>query len=978
MTRAIKLFLLILFLSFSLSLVFFLSFLLAPPSPSFLSPHLPFRPSPYPFTPHRLLDPSLQQEVLSTVRWLLSHSGFLFKPEWAQIITGAEEGIYLWQALRYASQFDDTTDAIQSKREAKQPASSAPTSTPPSTSSPSPSSTTQSSSPSSPSSSSSSLPSSSLSPLSYSLGVLELGGASMQATIPLPFPAKEVAQELTRLRKTEETQGRRIGENDSSSCTTHCHTNHNHLNQGQQASSLSSSSSGSSSSSSPSASSSAYSPSPPSIEPLTPSQASVELVPPLLASSGDPPIPVYTVSYPELGLTRAYDRVITLSIAALERMGGNPCLVPSRLHDTNIKSNHGSGEDKTKDPNPNHGIGVIPTQDDIKKTKEQCLHHQLTDNIKPCQKEVGDGCMSKKASTNGKAIPTSTTTSASTSALQPQPSISNSNTNKRLRSRRGGWRDRPIRIKGSGKSVTVTTTAAQFVRLIRDASHNTESCDAYVCSTTTTKHNSTDSSTLNQGTESTTSSTSQSSSTSSSTSSPPSSSPAQCPHSSHSASFPSFPSSLPPHYMDVRSIGLGDYERCVELIHHFIDQVLAADDIQEKKIDVLPASTSSSSPPQHTDTKLHDISSSSSSPSSSPSSPPQPTFQVSQSIPLPPQLPRLSTLVNYIAFEQDNTNNMPPSPEQSQSINTTTTTTKETSQHNRDRPQRNRNTSVYKRDVPMLRLVASENFFHPKRHLLEWADMLVHSKPLSNRLQTSSALLNPPSTTTTTTATPAINPPHVATPSPSPSPSPSPPAPTSPSLTPASISSPSSLTNELRALKQEELYAGSLRAKDVCVCEQPKRPTRSQSTPPSQYQHQHQQTKPQDSTGSNGVPTSRNTSGGSSNGNGNGSPTELNLLPTVYNEDANALVSALLQLGPIYCATPSSMPTMFSHTAHTTTSSNKCFAAAYVPVLLRRVVGLGGRTRQYTKVTTTVGGWPLEWALGGASAILGNSYDVFK
>ncbi|PRP89552.1 ectonucleoside triphosphate diphosphohydrolase 1 [Planoprotostelium fungivorum] len=49
----------------------------------------------------RLLPQYQQDSILNDIRTILNGSGFLFRPEWARVITGDEEGIYGWVAVNY-------------------------------------------------------------------------------------------------------------------------------------------------------------------------------------------------------------------------------------------------------------------------------------------------------------------------------------------------------------------------------------------------------------------------------------------------------------------------------------------------------------------------------------------------------------------------------------------------------------------------------------------------------------------------------------------------------------------------------------------------------------------------------------------------------------------------------------------------------------------------------------------------------------
>jgi apyrase len=49
----------------------------------------------------RLLPPTKQAEIMEAVRDYLSTTPFRFERDWAQIITGVEEGIYGWITVNY-------------------------------------------------------------------------------------------------------------------------------------------------------------------------------------------------------------------------------------------------------------------------------------------------------------------------------------------------------------------------------------------------------------------------------------------------------------------------------------------------------------------------------------------------------------------------------------------------------------------------------------------------------------------------------------------------------------------------------------------------------------------------------------------------------------------------------------------------------------------------------------------------------------
>eukprot|EP00252_Welwitschia_mirabilis_P002491 TRINITY_DN12448_c0_g1_i1.p1 TRINITY_DN12448_c0_g1~~TRINITY_DN12448_c0_g1_i1.p1 ORF type:complete len:551 (+),score=82.76 TRINITY_DN12448_c0_g1_i1:326-1978(+) len=50
----------------------------------------------------RRLDHSTQERILESCRRILRYSGFLFRDDWASIITGPDEGIFAWVAANYA------------------------------------------------------------------------------------------------------------------------------------------------------------------------------------------------------------------------------------------------------------------------------------------------------------------------------------------------------------------------------------------------------------------------------------------------------------------------------------------------------------------------------------------------------------------------------------------------------------------------------------------------------------------------------------------------------------------------------------------------------------------------------------------------------------------------------------------------------------------------------------------------------------
>ncbi|CAA7401918.1 unnamed protein product [Spirodela intermedia] len=50
----------------------------------------------------RLLEKRVQERILDSCRMALTASGFLFRSDWASVITGTDEGIYAWVAANYA------------------------------------------------------------------------------------------------------------------------------------------------------------------------------------------------------------------------------------------------------------------------------------------------------------------------------------------------------------------------------------------------------------------------------------------------------------------------------------------------------------------------------------------------------------------------------------------------------------------------------------------------------------------------------------------------------------------------------------------------------------------------------------------------------------------------------------------------------------------------------------------------------------
>ncbi|KAK2075881.1 hypothetical protein QBZ16_001623 [Prototheca wickerhamii] len=52
----------------------------------------------------RRLDDATQAALLRAVRAVLARSGFLFRPDWASVISGTDEGLYGWVALNYEEQ----------------------------------------------------------------------------------------------------------------------------------------------------------------------------------------------------------------------------------------------------------------------------------------------------------------------------------------------------------------------------------------------------------------------------------------------------------------------------------------------------------------------------------------------------------------------------------------------------------------------------------------------------------------------------------------------------------------------------------------------------------------------------------------------------------------------------------------------------------------------------------------------------------
>ena len=49
----------------------------------------------------RMLSPDVAEEIMASVRTVLRRSAFLFKDEWARIISGEEEGVYGWVGANY-------------------------------------------------------------------------------------------------------------------------------------------------------------------------------------------------------------------------------------------------------------------------------------------------------------------------------------------------------------------------------------------------------------------------------------------------------------------------------------------------------------------------------------------------------------------------------------------------------------------------------------------------------------------------------------------------------------------------------------------------------------------------------------------------------------------------------------------------------------------------------------------------------------
>lgn len=51
----------------------------------------------------RLLANGTQEKLLAESRKLLSSSGLQFEPDWAQVLSGEEEGIFTWLGVNYAT-----------------------------------------------------------------------------------------------------------------------------------------------------------------------------------------------------------------------------------------------------------------------------------------------------------------------------------------------------------------------------------------------------------------------------------------------------------------------------------------------------------------------------------------------------------------------------------------------------------------------------------------------------------------------------------------------------------------------------------------------------------------------------------------------------------------------------------------------------------------------------------------------------------
>ena len=95
--------------------------------------------------------------------------------------------------------------------------------------------------------------------------------------------------------------------------------------------------------------------------------------------------------------------------------------------------------------------------------------------------------------------------------------------------------------------------------------------------------------------------------------------------------------------------------------------------------------------------------------------------------------------------------------------------------------------------------------------------------------------------------------------------------------------------------------------------------------------------------------------------------------------DGNVLVNMLMTLGSLYCrhGVRHVSPGFYADIAPRRLAVH-CFASAYVPVLMRRVLNAGFETRRKISIDQVVNGWPVEWPLGAAAHLLASRVLRFQ
>ncbi len=95
----------------------------------------------------------------------------------------------------------------------------------------------------------------------------------------------------------------------------------------------------------------------------------------------------------------------------------------------------------------------------------------------------------------------------------------------------------------------------------------------------------------------------------------------------------------------------------------------------------------------------------------------------------------------------------------------------------------------------------------------------------------------------------------------------------------------------------------------------------------------------------------------------------IDAIEVLKGHDGHALVSTLVRLGNRYCRQSSTTPKMFPDEGKAKLS-HRCFGSAYIPVILRRVLGFSTRNRSNLVSANILHGWALQWALGAATETL--------